>query len=236
MESNPVYKIGKSCHEKWGQMTPVEGGRNCAKCQLKVHDLSDMSAVNAQKYIAERDGNLCARMREGKFNLTQIQQKRRVPSRIRTFLVALLAAFGFLTGIPATANAQISNSGSEVRGNSQIEGNVVDGDGIPMPVVKITLKNYGEGIDTGTFSDWDGNFKFVEIPPGEYTIEAHYADNQSESREILVLADRTVHLKFEWSDLPQLSIGIIILDNRHLDDFDTQHMSITPNDRKERQR
>ena len=59
----PQVQIDTPCHADWGSMAGDEQKRFCGSCQKYVHDLSKMDTESANDLLAERDGNVCVRVR-----------------------------------------------------------------------------------------------------------------------------------------------------------------------------
>lgn len=55
--------IPEPCPASWDEMTGDERSRHCAQCEKKVFHLSNMTADEAARVVAEHQGNLCARIR-----------------------------------------------------------------------------------------------------------------------------------------------------------------------------
>ena len=76
--------------------------------------------------------------------------------------LAVLAVLGALSGLPSYA--QLSTA--------SVTGIVRDSSGSAVPNVKITLQNTGTSVQHVTQSNSAGNYVFLNITPGPYTLEA----------------------------------------------------------------
>lgn len=54
-------RVAKPCNANWDQMKGTEGVRHCLLCNLNVHNLSAMTAEEAEKLISATEGRLCVR-------------------------------------------------------------------------------------------------------------------------------------------------------------------------------
>ncbi|MBM3727085.1 MAG: TonB-dependent receptor [Acidobacteria bacterium] len=74
-----------------------------------------------------------------------------------------------------------------------ITGSVTDSTGAAIPAVEIKLANPQTGFVRVASSDQDGNFRFLILPPGIYTLEVAHTGFKSLRREgIVVEADRSI--------------------------------------------
>ncbi|WP_345948470.1 energy transducer TonB [Mucilaginibacter sp. PAMB04274] len=63
-----------SCNANWEAMPETEGGRQCDKCQKKVHDFTNSKAEEFERILAENNYSIC-----GRFSKTQVTS---APDRI----------------------------------------------------------------------------------------------------------------------------------------------------------
>jgi hypothetical protein len=94
-----------------------------------------------------------------------------------------LALWALLSVLPASAQV-ITGS---------VTGSVVDTSGAVIVGAKVTLTNTGTSEALNTTSDSSGDFKFLFLPPGTYTIDASLTGFKAFRREgIIVEADRSL--------------------------------------------
>lgn len=55
-------EIAQPCPERWDQMTPGPTGRQCARCEKQVHDLSVLTSKQIERLLDRSDGQLCVRL------------------------------------------------------------------------------------------------------------------------------------------------------------------------------
>jgi outer membrane receptor protein involved in Fe transport len=84
-------------------------------------------------------------------------------SAVLTTLVVLFVCIQ-MTAVSALAQSQAAT------GN--IVGRVVDPNGAVVPNASVTAKNEGTGLEKTTTTDGDGNYRFILLPPGSYTVKA----------------------------------------------------------------
>src|SRR5215475_8302581 len=81
-----------------------------------------------------------------------------------------------------------------------VTGSVVDVSGAVIVGAKVTLTNTGTSEASTAQSDPEGNFKFLLLPPGTYTIEAGMTGFKTFRREgIIVEADRSLAVPISLS-------------------------------------
>ena len=121
------------------------------------------------------------------FFLREVPSEKRAEmtnSRWNSWLrCAIFAMLPIISG--ATAFAQ------QITGS--VTGSVVDPSGAVIVAAKVTLTNTGTSETQTTASDTAGNFRFLLLPPGTYTIEGSVAGFKTFRREgIIVEADRSL--------------------------------------------
>lgn len=208
MNSTPEYHLSFSCKEKWEDMAKVEGGRHCAKCQHQVYDFTGMTPLEVQAYLKARQGQrICGRVRHGTFEIRSLTRRPCLTQKVKTFVIALLAALGLLAGNPAQAYAQTGET-SMVAETGIISGQVLDDDNYRVEFAAVLLKNPDGIIVGGANSDENGNFKIWPVLPGEYTMEARYAGINCDPKPLTIKAGEEIEMTFKikHSDFPDLGI------------------------------
>lgn len=184
--------IPKPCHENWQLMTPTEKGKFCGACQKNVFDFTratDREIIQAYN----NDQNLC-----GRFLNTQLDRELTFPKEKKTIWLASVF-FGIISlantkvvaqEIPKTKQTQtkhllgkpiqdIKKQVSEEK-TMEIQGNVLDEFGGPLPGVNVIVKGTRNGTNTG--------FK------GEYKITASKGDILEFSFMGMKVEERTVSI------------------------------------------
>jgi hypothetical protein len=85
--------------------------------------------------------------------------------RMRALVWRVVLAMGVLIGGVGHAFAQGGGSG-------QIGGTVSTGQGEVVPGVTVTLRNQQSGVTRVVVSEQDGQYRFLALPPGVYTVRA----------------------------------------------------------------
>ena len=96
-------RVASPCHERWEDMSGDERTRHCGKCDKDVHDLSAMSAADAEALLAARGASLCVRLYR-RFDGTvitsdcpegaRLRRKRRIIAATAAITATLLGATG----------------------------------------------------------------------------------------------------------------------------------------------
>ncbi|MFV9549784.1 TonB-dependent receptor [Algibacter sp. PT7-4] len=74
--------------------------------------------------------------------------------------------------------------------NGNIQGVVIDNDGLKVPFSNIII----ESLNKGTISDVDGNFLLVNVPEGKQTITVKYIGYADTSTEVTVVEGKTISI------------------------------------------
>lgn len=98
----------------------------------------------------------------------------------KVLCVFCLSAFGAISGLAQ----QVTGS---------ITGNVADSSGATIPEVQVRLSHPDTGLQRSVTTDHNGDFRFLVVPPGNYTIEASQQGFKTFRRDgIIVEADRSL--------------------------------------------
>ena len=84
-------------------------------------------------------------------------------SKAVNFLMAALFLIG-LAMMPASVNAQSATTGS-------VEGVVTDSNGAVVPNASVVLSGGGLLRPQTAAADANGNYRFLQVPPGRYTVK-----------------------------------------------------------------
>lgn len=101
--------------------------------------------------------------------------------------LACFACIIWWSTVGPTAYAQLSTA--------SINGTVRDSTGAIVPEATINLRNTETGAERSTVSNASGNYQFVSVPPGDYTLEAlrsGFTTTKTESVTLLVNQTATV--------------------------------------------
>jgi TonB-dependent receptor len=94
--------------------------------------------------------------------------------------------------------------------NGAISGHIYDENKLDMPGAAV----YIEELSQGAVSDSRGDFKFYNIPEGEYNIITSYLGYESIQQKVVVAANRTTSLVFSLTPGVMLGEEILILGDR----------------------
>ena len=95
-------------------------------------------------------------------------------------------------------------------GQTNLTGKVIDDVGDPVISGNVTL--YKDGVlVTGVLTDFDGNYNFANIDPGNYTVEASYVGYQTQRVEgVVIFAGKSNVLDFEMSTGVNLDEVVVV--------------------------
>ena len=80
-----ALRIAEPCPEDWHSMTGDARARWCARCELQVHNVSELREAQAEALAARRDAHLCLRaVHDDDGNVvTRTTQERRFLAALR---------------------------------------------------------------------------------------------------------------------------------------------------------
>lgn len=182
------FSIPKPCHEDWDTMRPEDRGRHCARCNKVVRDFTTHSPDQILDTLqAAPVGTICGRVQAQHLTPPELpaQVWMRYPiTRLRNFLIALIAAFGWsILGIsdldaqslPTPRPAKIKPIAASPLALRGIVREQYSHD--PLQGVQITAIRQGT-LGGTAISDSTGHFELPLSPDflkkGPYDLQLHY--------------------------------------------------------------
>lgn len=194
----PQLQRLKKCDQVWDEMTPVSGGRQCAKCDRRIVDFSRMNHREIAFFMAEQEAPVCGFYLPEQ--LPQHQNKKFLwPMSIG--VSALLASFSHAVAAPVTNEVYVApadktaNSPTEtsiktdtviITGTIQTV-NSLSGKIETLPGTTILIK----GTKTGTYANENGDFRLAGVPEND-TITLVFSFVGFEKKEITLT---NIHLQ-----------------------------------------
>lgn len=112
--------------------------------------------------------------------------------------ILLLAAMFLLAVTLHAKDNETKTKDSDANATMVVAGSIVDqnsGESLVGVEVKI------EGTDMKTYTDFDGNFAFKNVKPGEYKLVTNYISYQQKTRELSVSAnENNIEIKLQTSN------------------------------------
>ncbi len=137
------------CGQNWLEMSPIEGGRICGKCEKKIIDFSKMSWKEIENIQLQNDNSIC-----GMYNPKQLEYWGQDIQKNKDSLFKSLTIAGLTISLAIPSYAQTLNSNDSLI----IKGKVIDiTNGEEIPFARVTLKRN----KTETITDLEGNFKLL---------------------------------------------------------------------------
>jgi carboxypeptidase family protein len=170
----------------WDDMAGNERVRFCSQCKLNVYDISAMTKSEAESFIANAEGRICAKLyrradgsimtRDCPVGLRAI--RKRVSRATAAAFSALVSLFG---GSATFAQQQQPKNESRVDvhrmlrryGQASIEGTIFDVFGAVVPDTQIKLINESTKREVTTKANENGRFRISDLENGIYTIQVH---------------------------------------------------------------
>jgi hypothetical protein len=166
----------------WDDMAGNERVRFCSQCKLNVYDISAMTKSEAESFIANAEGRICAKLyrRADGAILTQdcpvgLRAIRKKVSRAAAAVFSAL--FGLFGGPALFAQQQPKDeSKADVRrtsrryGQAAVEGKITDMLLAAIAGAEIRLINEQTKREISTRANESGRFRFMDVEPGVYTI------------------------------------------------------------------
>ena len=161
MKNQISLKIKTPCQENFKTFASTPNGGFCNSCEKEVIDFTKMNTQGITEYFSlNYKENTCGRFKANQLNTFKAEP---LPPRKYGILsgvgLACLALFS-MSSMHAQDTKQALGSDtktniSKFQNNILVKGTVSDSE-LPLPGVNVML----EGTETGTVTDFDGNFEF----------------------------------------------------------------------------
>lgn len=176
--------VATPCPKAWADMVGDDRVRFCDQCSLSVYNLAELTEKETQSLILSSGGRLCGRLyrRPDGTVLTKdcpvgLQALRKRISR-RT-----AAVFATLLGLSSTIFAQhpsdqdrcqqqirITKAQNVAPEKAPLSGTVYDPNGAVIPRATVLVKNKKTGVSTAVVANDAGQFTFVSLTEGNYSL------------------------------------------------------------------
>ena len=218
--------VASPCPMSWNDMVGDDRARFCKQCNLNVYNISAMTRLEAESFIANAEGRICARLyrRADGTILTKdcpvgLRAVRRKVSRAAaTAFSALISLFG---GSAIFAQQSKSETKVDVQqtsrrdGQAAIKGTVFDHNRAVISGPQIKLINERTKREITTKADDVGEFRFSDLEKGLYTLEVYAQGFIKMSRVGLeVFDEQSLNLDVTL-EVKEDNIGVIVVDERH---------------------
>ena len=176
--------VASPCPMAWDDMAGDDRVRFCSQCNLNVYDISAMTKSQAESFIANAEGRICAKFyrRADGTVLTQdcpvgLRAVRKKVSRAAAAAFsAIVSLFG---GTALFAQQPKSESQVDIQrtlrryGQAAIEGTVFDGTRAVILNADVKLINERTKREITTRTNDIGRFGFSDLEKGVYTIQVY---------------------------------------------------------------
>ena len=176
--------VASPCPVAWDDMLGNERVRFCSQCKLNVYDITAMTRSQAESFIANAEGRICAKFyrRADGTVLTQdcpvgLRAVRKKVSRAAAAAFsAIVSLFG---GTALFAQQPKSESQVDIQrtlrryGQAAIEGTVFDLTRTGISGARVKLINELTKQEVATKANDNGRFRFSDLEKGVYTIQVY---------------------------------------------------------------
>ena len=176
--------VASPCPMAWDDMTGNERVRFCSQCKLNVYDISAMTKSEAESFISNAEGRICARLyrradgtiltRDCPVGLRAVRKK--VSRAAAAAFSALVSLFG---GSALFAQQPKNETGVDIQrtlrryGQAAIEGTVFDATRAVIAGAQVKLINERTKLEVTTKANDKGRFRFTDLENGVYTIQVY---------------------------------------------------------------
>ena len=226
-------KIQSPCSESWDEMQGSDTVRFCSHCAKNIHDLSTMTRREAQKIVADSNGNLCVRYirrPDGQIQTTE-RKFHQIANRTSRIAAGVFGAAITLSNAayaqgdvvrvqtdesknekPAKPEAKSSKAQKDDQSAiSQISFTIVDQMDAVIPSSKVTLTNQQSKQSLTSETDEYGVVHFINLEHGLYDLEVEgppgFAKLRGRSFQIENAIEPNIKLTLEVA----VTMGVIVV-------------------------
>jgi hypothetical protein len=175
--------IATPCPMRWEELAGDDRKRFCAQCGLNVYNISAMTKTEAESFITNAEGRICAKIyrRADGTILTRDCPVglRAVRKKVSRATAAAFSALVSLFGGTMTFAQQQPKDGSRIDvqrtlrryGRAAIEGRVFDMLRFEIPNADVKVISEQTKRETSVRANDSGRFQFTDLEPGVYTIQ-----------------------------------------------------------------
>lgn len=220
------------CAKSWDEMTGDDRVRFCDQCQLNVYNISAMKQREAEEILTNATGRVCGmyfRRADGTIITRDcpvgLRALRRKVSRVAA--TAFSAVFSLLTGNAAlntSVLAQQGNADNQVKIEKKlrrfdqptIKGRIFDELQAVIQRVEVTATNSKTGKTVSVKTDDNGDFRFADLPEGNYTIKAASLGFMAlRIKELQLAESESLELKLTLK-VSEATIGVVAIEEQPL--------------------
>jgi hypothetical protein len=194
-------------------MTGNDKVRFCSHCSKSVNNISEMTPRKVAKLVMRSNGNLCIRYRVDPVTNGPIFSPQLVKIAGRAGLAA--GVLGASITLAQPAFAQGSPRPSEVIraeqvidgdvGPTKIAGTVTDPQGAVIPFAVVAISNKDNGDSRWVNADAEGNYEFVDVPAGRYSMKIEAAGFQTLEQQDVAVSEGSQLLRNAQLEIPQVA-------------------------------
>jgi hypothetical protein len=220
--------VASPCPVAWDDMAGNDRARFCNQCGLNVYNISAMTKQEAESFIANAEGRICAKFyrradgtiltRDCPVGLRAVRKK--VSRAAAAAFSALISLFG---GSATFAQERQPKDDGKVdiqrtlrrEGQAAIEGTVFDGALGRITGARVKLINNATKQEIITETNSGGNFRFPGLEKGVYTIQVSAEGFISLEQSGLEVSDEQVLNRDVTLRVGGELVGVLVVDKRH---------------------
>jgi carboxypeptidase family protein len=218
--------VASPCPMAWDDMTGNERVRFCSQCKLNVYDIAAMTKSEAESFIANAEGRICARLyrRADGAILTQDcpvglrAVRKKVTRAAAAAFSALVSLFG---GTALFAQQPKNEKGVDIQrtlrryGQAEIEGTVFDATRAVIAGAQVKLINERTKLEVTTKANDNGRFRFTDLENGVYTIQVYSPGFIKLEQLGLEVSDEQALNLDVTLNVGEVLMGVLVVDQHH---------------------
>jgi hypothetical protein len=218
--------VASPCPVAWNDMVGDDRVRFCNQCNLNVYNISTMTRTEAESFIANAEGRICAKLyrradgsiltRDCPVGLRAVRKKvSRAAAAAFSALISLFGGSALFAQQPK--NETNVNIQRRLRrdGQAAIEGTVFDGARAVILNADVKLINQRTKREITTRTNDIGRFGFSDLEKGVYTIQV-YAQGFIKLEQLgLEVSDEQVLNLDVTLEVGEKLVGVLVVDKHH---------------------
>ena len=200
-------RVAAPCSVPWETMNGDERSRHCQLCDLKVYNISEMTAAEVGNLVEKTEGRICGRLflrADG----TVISKD--CPVGLRAFykrttrfagaaLATIFALFSFGFGQSNSKNEKACRTSGKIlrvesRNLNLVEGTIIDPNCEVVPGAKVILINEDTKRESQVTSDKNGRYSILLNAPGRYKFKVEAAGFRTHFEDLKINSNESLQI------------------------------------------
>jgi hypothetical protein len=216
-------RVAAPCSVPWETMNGDERSRHCQLCDLKVYNISEMTAAEVGNLVEKTEGRICGRLYKRADGTVLTKD---CPVGLRAFykrtarlagaaLTAIFALFSVGFGQSQSKNDKACKTAGRIvsvesRNINLVEGTITDPNCAVVPGAKVTLINEDTKREYQVTSNKKGYYRILLNAPGRYMYKVEAGVFNTYSKRLEINSNQSLQINASL-EVGSGFIGVIVI-------------------------